>query len=225
MKHLKPYTLYKKIFEAKLNPIEDYIQSLLDLGFVLTQDDNNHHGSSTLRLNKKDLDDSFLSEVFGDYLSLIDRLKEVYKLVSYNISFSDSGISINIHRVIKDLNDEVEMTEPQKIAYDSVVASLEVGESLTIDRIDDEFIIFNKYQERYRSSTYRWVVISSDGKITLPILRGGKSQSKTELPFTEEDIKWYKRIIWIDDNYNSSTRGEFDILHRRTQQELREIYK
>jgi hypothetical protein len=89
MKHLKSY----KIFESRLNPIEDYIQSLLDLGFVLTQD-NDSPGLSNLRLNKRDLDDSFLSEVFGDYLELVDRLKEVYKLISYNISFSDSGISI-----------------------------------------------------------------------------------------------------------------------------------
>jgi|688.fasta_scaffold366638_1 hypothetical protein len=218
MKHLKSY----KIFESRLNPIEDYIQSLLDLGFVLTQD-NDSPGLSNLRLNKRDLDDSFLSEVFGDYLELVDRLKEVYKLISYNISFSDSGISINIHRVIKDLNDEVEMTEPQKIAYDSVVASLNEDESLRVYRIGNGFIIFDKVSSRY--ADVMWVTISSDGKINLPILRSSRSQSRTELPFTEEDIKWFKRIMWIDNNLNSSTRGEFDILHRRTQQELREIYK
>jgi hypothetical protein len=218
MKHLKSY----KIFESRLNPIEDYIQSLLDLGFVLTQD-NDSPGLSNLRLNKRDLDDSFLSEVFGDYLELVDRLKEVYKLISYNISFSDSGISINIHRVIKDLNDEVEMTEPQKIAYDSVVASLNEDESLRVYRIGNGFIIFDKVSDRY--ADVMWVTISSDGKINLPILRSSRSQSRTELPFTEEDIKWFKRIMWIDNNLNSSTRGEFDILHRRTQQELREIYK
>jgi hypothetical protein len=218
MKHIKSY----KIFESRLNPIEDYIQSLLDLGFVLTQD-NDSPGLSNLRLNKRDLDDSFLSEVFGDYLELVDRLKEVYKLISYNISFSDSGISINIHRVIKDLNDEVEMTEPQKIAYDSVVASLNEDESLRVYRIGNGFIIFDKVSSRY--ADVMWVTISSDGKINLPILRSSRSQSRTELPFTEEDIKWFKRIMWIDNNLNSSTRGEFDILHRRTQQELREIYK
>jgi hypothetical protein len=218
MKHIKSY----KIFESRLNPIEDYIQSLLDLGFVLTQD-NDSPGLSNLRLNKRDLDDSFLSEVFGDYLELVDRLKEVYKLISYNISFSDSGISINIHRVIKDLNDEVEMTEPQKIAYDSVVASLNEDESLRVYRIGNGFIIFDKVSDRY--ADVMWVTISSDGKINLPILRSSRSQSRTELPFTEEDIKWFKRIMWIDNNLNSSTRGEFDILHRRTQQELREIYK
>jgi hypothetical protein len=210
MKHLKSY----KIFESRLNPIEDYIQSLLDLGFVLTQD-NDSPGLSNLRLNKRDLDDSFLSEVFGDYLELVDRLKEVYKLISYNISFSDSGISINIHRVIKDLNDEVEMTEPQKIAYDSVVASLNEDESLRVYRIGNGFIIFDKVSDRY--ADVMWVTISSDGKINLPILRSSRSQSRTELPFTEEDIKWFKRIMWIDNNLNSSTR--------RTQQELREIYK
>ena len=219
MKHIKSY----QIFESRLNPIEDYIQSLLDLGFVLTQD-NDNPGLSNLRLNKIDLDDSFLSEVFGDYLELVDRLKEVYKLISYNISFSNTGISINIHRVIKHLNEEVEMTEPQKISYNSVVASLNEDESLRVYRIGDGFIIFDKVSSG-RYSTGMWVTISSDGKINLPILRGSRSQSRTELPFTEEDIKWFKRIIWIDNNLNSSTRGEFDILHRKTQQELREIYK
>jgi hypothetical protein len=218
MKHIKSY----QIFESRLNPIEDYIQSLLDLGFVLTQD-NDNPGLSNLRLNKIDLDDSFLSEVFGNYLELVDRLKEVYKLISYNISFSNTGISINIHRVVKDLNEEVEMTEPQKISYNSVVASLNEDESLRVYRIGDGFIIFDKVSGRY--ATGMWVTISSDGKINLPILRGSRSQSRTELPFTEEDIKWFKRIIWIDNNLNSSTRGEFDILHRKTQQELREIYK
>ena len=50
-------------------------------------------------------------------------------------------------------------------------------------------------------------------------------ESLYESPLVIELKDRHKRIIWVDDNFNSSTRGEFDILHRKTQQELREIYR
>lgn len=218
MKHLKKFN---KVFEAKLNPIEEYIQEFLDLGFVL--DKNDYSGVSNLNLTSTDLNDDILTEIFNEYLSLIGRLKENYKLQSYSISFDESGVSISITREVKSIESEVEMTEPQKKAYDSVVASLKEGERLEPYRIGERFIIFDKITGI--SGTFMWITIYSDGRVSLPILRGQKGQRTIELPFTEQDIKWFKRILWVDNHYTPENREEFDLLHSKSQQELREIYK
>jgi hypothetical protein len=115
------------------------------------------------------------------------------------------------------------MTEPQKKAYDSIVASLKEGERLEPYRIGERFIIFDKRSGI--SGTLMWITIYSDGRVSLPILRGQKSQRRIELPFTEQDIKWFKRILWVDNHYTPKSEEEFDLLHRKSQQELREIYK
>lgn len=215
MKHLKTYT---KLFESKLNPIEEYIQSFIDLGFVL--DNSGGIGVTELNLEKK-LDSDTLSEIFNEYLTLIERLKEIYKLNSYNISFSDSGVTIKLTRFIKDLQEEFQMTEAQKTAYDAILSTLKEGESLRVSSIDEHSISFVKCINTYCMG---FVDIHDSGKVRLPILRGSKSRRVTE-PFTAEDVNWFERIIWIDDNYKSSTIKEFDILHSKSQQELREIYK
>ena len=87
-------------------------------------------------------------------------------------------------------------------------------------------IKFNKH--KVGSSSYDWGFVSiwDDGRVDLPILRGRKSHRRTELPFTEEDIKWFNRINWIDEgNRFLENREEFDRLHEKSQRELREIYK
>ena len=120
------------------------------------------------------------------------------------------------------------MDEDQRIAYDAISKCLKEDEKLKVESYSTNFISFSKY--RNNTGDYKWVTIYSNGKIKLPILRGYKSQTTTELPFTDDDIKWFKRIIWSDDAYNTSHkvsdfRNEFDQLHEKTQQELREIYK
>lgn len=217
MKHLKRFN---KVFEAKLNPIEEYIQEFLDLGFVL--DNTDYSGVSKLNLTSTDLNDDILTEIFNDYLSLISRLKENYKLQSYSITINESGVSININRKVKSIEEEAQMTEPQKKAYDSVLASLKEGDNLVPYRVTNNFIIFDKLSGYYNTSM--WITIYSDGKVSLPLLRGRKSKKNTDLPFTEQDIKWFKRILWVDNN-TATDRGEFDRLHNSSQQRLREIYK
>jgi hypothetical protein len=98
MKHLKKFN---KVFEAKLNPIEEYIQEFLDLGFVLDKTD--YSGVSKLSLTSTDLNDDLLTEIFNEYLSLIGRLKENYKLQSYSITIDESGVSISITRQVKSI--------------------------------------------------------------------------------------------------------------------------
>lgn len=74
--------------------------------------------------------------------------------------------------------------------------------------------------------------IDDDGTIKLPKLRGIKDRSFTELPVTEEDIGWLKRIIELDtiflnQNHNDYEDwvNEFKKIHTISQEELRKIYK
>jgi hypothetical protein len=67
-----------------------------------------------------------------------------------------------------------------------------------------------------------WTTISKSGQIILPILRGRKSQKRTELPFNDSDINWFKRLLELDDVYGSK---ENRWIEGASQEELREKYK
>lgn len=218
MKHLQSY----KIFEGVINPTAEYIVHLEDLGFQAKLDDS-RPGHLDLNLKSKDLSDELIMEIMNEYLTLIERLKEEWTIISHSISFfNNNNISISIDRKIKSISEEFEMSTEQKFAYDLICSTLKSNQYLKIDRFSDSWIEFYKCNSISCSS---FISIYNDGRISLPILRGMKSQGKTELPFTIEDIKWFKRILWTDTNYNKSIEDEFDTLHRKSQKELREIYK
>jgi hypothetical protein len=220
MKHLQSY----KIFEGLKNPIADYTVQLEDLGFVAKLDDSDI-GHLELNLKSKDLTDEFKMEIMDEYLTLIERLKDEWIIKSHLITFfNNNNVSIVIDRKVKDISQEVEMSPEQKLAYDSICSTIDSSQSLRIYRISGTWIQFNKFNSRTSSSDIMWISIYGDGRVELPILRGRKSQSVTELPFTIKDVKWFKRILWVDDNYKRSTEDEFDILHKKSQSELREIY-
>lgn len=168
----------------------------------------------------------------NEYFTLIERIKDEWTVKNHLITFfNNNNVSIVIDRKVKDISQEVKMSPEQKLAYDSICSTLKSTQSLQIYRISGSCIQFNKFDSRTSSSDLMWVSIYGDGRVKLPILRGIKRQSVTELPFTTDDINWFKRIIWIDNNYTTSNRPgqpskeEFDILHDKDQTELREIYK
>ena len=217
MKHLKKYNESSEI--KLLYPIEEFIVPLIDLGFKVKNDDNNP-GVSHLSIELDNPSDDLLFEIFTEYLTLIDRLKEKYVLTDHSILFGKGVISIEIKRKIKDIFDEVQMTSAQKTAYLAVLSALKQGEFLEVRRITTTGIEFDKQDGICGDVMWTW--ICDNGKIDLPILRGRKSQSRTELPFDSRDTNWFKRII-ID---NSTLKGkEFDTLHNSSQEVLRQIYK
>lgn len=216
MKYLKSHLIY----ESKLlDPIEEFIVPLLDLGFKVKTDSNNP-GFSYLSIELDNPSDGLLSEIFSEYLTLIDRLKEEYVLTNHSILFGKGVISIEIKRKIKDIFDEVQMTPAQKTAYLAVLSALKPGEFLEVRRITTTGIQFDKKYGISGDSMWTW--IHDNGQIDLPILRGRKSQSRTELPFDSRDVNWFKRII-IDNS--TLERKEFDTLHSSSQEVLRQIYK
>ncbi len=216
MKYLKSHLIY----ESKLlNPIEEFIVPLLDFGFTYKTDDNNPN-VSYLSVELTNSSDELLSDIFSEYLTLIDRVKEEYVLIDHSILFGKEGINIKIKRKIKDIFDEVKMTPAQKTAYLAVLSALEPGEVLKVNRIATTGIEFDKWKGVYGNAMWTW--ICDNGQIDLPILRGRKSQSRTELPFDSRDVNWFKRII-IDNS--TLPRKEFDTLHSSSQEVLRQIYK
>jgi hypothetical protein len=220
MKHLKTY----KIFESKiLNPVEGYLLPLYDLGFEEVKD-RNDLGLVEISMNIENPKDELLLEVFGEYLALIDRLKSDFTITGYNIIFGQSDIKITFKRKVTDIFQEVEMDPNQKIAYDAILKCLNEDDKLEIYQMWENSISFVVYKRGSYGTEF--VSIYSSGRISFPILRGYKSQRRSDLPFTDEDIKWFKRIIWIDEgNHFMENREEFDLLHEKSQQELREIYK
>jgi hypothetical protein len=226
MKHIKTY----KIYESKiLNPVEKYLLPLYDLGFEEVKgmgvrvQESNSLGLVEISMKIENPKDEFLLEVFGEYLALIDRLKSDFTITGYNIIFGQSSIKITFKRKVTDILQEIEMDTNQKIAYDSILKCLNEGERLSVEHIWENSISFNVHNGSYGTG---FVSIHSSGRISLPILRGYKSQHRTDLPFTDEDINWFKRIIWIDEgNRWMKNREEYDTLHEKSQQELREIYK
>jgi hypothetical protein len=217
MKHIKTY----KIYESKiLNPVEKYLLPLYDLGFEEVKESNSL-GLVEISMKIENPKDEFLLEVFGEYLALIDRLKSDFTITGYNIIFSQSGIKISFKRKVTDILQEIEMDTNQKIAYDVILKCLNEGERLSVEHIWENSISFNVH-----NGSYGTLFVGISGRISLPILRGYKSQHRTDLPFTDEDINWFKRIRWIDEgNRWMKNREEYDTLHEKSQQELREIYK
>lgn len=221
MKYLKKYNYL--ISENLLNPIEDYVLPFVDLGFEVKLSSENI-GDIRLNLESDKLTDEIRFGIFHEYLAMIDRLKLKWTITSHNIIFSgDTNVSIFVRRKIKDLEEEVQMTDPQKRAYDSVVASLKEGQKLKIHQFYYNYITFHKWLGD-STSLYSWVTIYDDGRISLPTLSGPKSQRRTELPFTEQDIKWFKRILSVD-IYPEKNIEESQLLHSESQENLRKIYK
>ncbi len=223
MKHLKTYT---KLFESKfLNPVEDLLLPLYDLGFEppSTMDIAvPEPGYMKISMKIQNSNDDFLLEVFGEYLALIDRLKSDFTLLNHGITFSGTSITITFKREVTDPLQEIEMEPAQKIAYESISKCIGERESLKLGEMTPHFIKFDKHKGNSYSS---FISIGSDGKVKLPILRGSKSRELTELPFTEEDINWFKRMLWLDSGNLVFNTEEFNLINSKSQKELREIYK
>ena len=217
MKYLRKWNESSEV--KLLDPIEEFIVPLLHLGFKV-KTDNNNPGTSYLSIELDNPSDDLLSEILFEYLALIGRLKQEYALTDHSILFGKGVISIEVKRKIKDIFDEVQMTPAQKTAYLAVLSALRPGEFLEVRRITTTGIEFDKQDGICGDVMWTW--ICDNGQVDLPILRGAKSQSRTELPFDSRDVKWFKRII-ID---NSTLKErEFDTLHDSSQEVLRQIYK
>ena len=211
MKHLKTY----KLFEAIRNPIHDYIEYFVDeYDFKVSLPEL---GVCDLYLHKKEYD---AVEILKLYQNIIESIKKEFEILTHFITFGGNSVHIHIKRKIEDEGEWDFQSEAQKIAYDVVKKCLKRGEKLEPCDIRGGFISFTKREGS--SGSHSWVTIDDEGFLKLPILRGWKGNRYTELPFTDLDLKWYKRMLEIDDDTDSE---EFRLLHDETQEKLREIYK
>jgi hypothetical protein len=218
MKYLKKYKLY----ESYINPISHYITDFIDeYDFEI---DTPEIGVCDMVLRSSDYDSQ---EILGMYNTLLARLEDDdYELKEGNytfISFYKKMVHIRIERIVKDSSKEFKFeTKEQEIAYNAVLKVIS-PDKLRLDSIrPDGWMNFSKTDadDKYRFS--EWICITKHGQIILPILRGRKSQKRTELPFNDSDINWFKRLLELDDVYGSK---ENRWIEGASQEELREKYK
>ena len=216
MKYLKKYKLY----ESYINPISDYLTDFIDeYDFEI---DTPEMGVCDLTLKSEQYD---AQQILSLYQELISRLEDDYELkggAHTYISFYKKMVHIRIERVVKDLSKEFKFeTKEQEIAYNAVLKVIS-PKKLRLDSIrPDGWMYFDK-MDTETISISDWTTISKSGQIILPILRGRKSQKRTELPFNDSDINWFKRLLELDDVYGSK---ENRWIEGASQEELREKYK
>lgn len=220
MKYLNNY----KFFEAIKNPIQDYIDYFVDdYDFEL-----NIPKSGVCKLTLKDT--KYDVSILKTYQSVISELKSKFKLKNYHITFNEFGVDILIERIVEDKEDWEFDTDIQKTAYDSlckVVNIISSGNSRLLfsedSPVSGNLISFNMGDNIGFSSN--WVSIQSDGRIKYPILRGWKSKTTSDLPFNDSDIKWFTRILQIEDNISDNNSKEWANIHNLSQEKLRKLYK
>jgi hypothetical protein len=216
MKYLKKYKLY----ESYINPISDYITDFIDLyDFEI---DTPEMGVCDLTLKSDQYD---AQQILSLYQELISRLEDDdYELkggAHTYISFYKKMVHIRIERVVKDLSKEFKFeTNEQEIAYNALLKVIS-PKKLRLDSIRGGWMYFDK-MDTETIAIRDWTTISKSGQIILPILRGRKSQKRTELPFNDSDINWFKRLLELDDVYGSK---ENRWIEGASQEELREKYK
>jgi len=217
VKYLKKYKLY----ESYINPISDYLTDFIDLyDFEI---DTPEMGVCDLTLKSDQYD---AQQILSLYQELISRLEDDdYELkggAHTYISFYKKMVHIRIERIVKDLSKEFKFeTKEQEIAYNAVLKVIS-PKKLRLDSIrGDGWMYFDK-MDTETIAISDWTTISKSGQIILPILRGRKSQKRTELPFNDSDINWFKRLLELDDVYGSK---ENRWIERASQEELREKYK
>jgi hypothetical protein len=216
VKYLKKYKLY----ESYINPISDYLTDFIDeYDFEI---DTPEMGVCDLTLKSEQYD---AQQILSLYQELISRLEDDYELkggAHTYISFYKKMVHIRIERVVKDLSKEFKFeTKEQEIAYNAVLKVIS-PKKLRLDSIrPDGWMYFDK-MDTETISISDWTTISKSGQIILPILRGRKSQKRTELPFNDSDINWFKRLLELDDVYGSK---ENRWIEGASQEELREKYK
>jgi len=216
MKYLKKYKLY----ESYINPISDYLTDFIDLyDFEI---DTPEMGVCDLTLKSEQYD---AQQILSLYQELISRLEDDdYELKAgahTYISFYKEMVHIRIERVVKDLSKEFKFeTNEQEIAYNAVLKVIS-PKKLRLDSIRGGWMYFDK-MDTETIAIRDWTTISRSGQIILPILRCRKSQKRTELPFNDSDINWFKRLLELDDVYGSK---ENRWIEGASQEELREKYK
>jgi len=220
MKHLKTY----KLFEAIRNPIQDYVDYFVDeYDFEVSLPEL---GVCDLYLHEKAYD---AVEILKLYQNIIKSIKKEFEILTHFITFGSNSVHIHIKRKIEEEGEWDFQSEAQKVAYDAVRKCLKSGEKLEPCDIREGSINFTKREGN--SGLYSWITIDDEGYLKMPILRGWKEGHYTELPFTDLDIKWFKRLLEVEDirsklHYNDDTDSEeFELLHDETQEKLREIYK
>jgi hypothetical protein len=219
MKYLKKYKLY----ESYINPISHYITDFIDeYDFEI---DTPEIGVCDMVLRSSDYDSQ---EILGMYNTLLARLEDDdYELKEGNytfISFYKKMVHIRIERIVKDSSKEFKFeTKEQEISYNSALKAIS-PDKLRLDYIrPDGWMNFSKMDADDKYGFSEWICITKHGQIILPILRGRKSQRKTELPFNDSDINWFKRLLELDENDYQS--AEYNQFNGSSQEELREKYK
>lgn len=229
MKYLKRF----RVYEGYINPISDYLTDFIDTyNFEISVPEP---GVVQMNLNSSEYD---AHQILDFYEELLERLEDddfVIKKGGFTyIQFFSDGVNIRIHRIIKDMDREYEFSsEAQRLAKEAIDEAIK-PKKLQLDQIyDSGDMKFNRMDDSI-SRTSGWVEITRSGKVRLPILRGRASQRLTQLPFTVEDIKWFKRLLKLDrDDYKSDEYTELsqmiaypaDFGGEDSQRHLREKYK
>lgn len=212
MKYLKTYKLFESIIR---NPIKDYIWHFIDdYNFKVTLPEI---GVCNLSLV---IDDYDAVEIVKLYQRTMELIKSDFEVTNHFITLGSNSVHIHIKRKIEDEGEWDFQSEEQKIAYNAVIKCLKVGEKLEPYDLRHGHIEFTKREGL--DGELSWITIDGEGYIRLPILRGFRGGSYTELPFTDLDVKWFKRLLEVDNDTDSE---EFNLLHTETQEKLRKIYK
>jgi hypothetical protein len=229
MKYLKRF----RIYEGYINPISDYLTDFIDTyNFEISIPEP---GIVQMNLNSSEYD---AHQILDFYEELLERLEDddfVIKKGGFTyIQFFSEGVNIRIHRIIKDMDREYEFSsEAQRLAKEAISEAIK-PKKLRLNQIyDSGDMKFDRMDDNI-SGTSGWVEITRFGKVRLPILRSRASQRLTQLPFTGEDIKWFKRLLKLDrDDYKSDEYTELsqmiaypaDFGGEDSQRQLREKYK
>lgn len=230
MKYLKRF----RVYEGYINPISDYLTDFIDTyNFEISVPEP---GVVQMNLNSSEYD---AHQILDFYEELLERLEDddfVIKKGGFTyIQFFSDGVNIRIHRIIKDMDREYKFSsEAQRLAKEAISEAIK-PKKLRLNQIyDSGDMRFDKMDADGISGTSGWVEITRWGKVRLPILRGRASQRRTQLPFTAEDIKWFKRLLKLDrDDYRSDEYEELSEMiaypeefgYEDSQRQLREKYK
>ena len=215
-------------FNLSTNPInesiksgisDDYIDDLLDYGFDIIYEKIESGIYALILKFTGDLEYDF---IIRHYKSIISKMKIDYQLIKHSVEFVNYDKCL-IHIERKSTIDDLNLGEPVRTAYEAINKCIGDNKHLRISSSFDTIIRFDLVEGW--SSTYHWISIFDDGRVRLPILRGKRTQSETELPFTDADINWFKLLLEYEDyDKREDNKSEFIGLNTLSQQELRENY-
>lgn len=203
---IKTYSL----FESNRLNVKEYLDYLIDdFGFKLKINGNIYE----LFLEESEYDSV---DILNVYNGVINYIKSDYIISDHWIVFGVGKVKIRIKIEITD----DDLTKEQLTALNALKKC--TNKKLIVSSVDKYYAIVDSVDREYRTS---WVTIYKDGRVKTPIL-SVRNNRTTEIPFTDEDIKWFKRMLHINKIYHVFLASkELKFMDTKSEEELRNFYK